>query len=382
MGVALCLVLEKRDYWRATIAGLLAGFAFLTKPTYGLCWLVFAAWFLAGSVTQRSGKVWIVELLFGIFCLVPAATVILFYWRAGYLRDLYFATLWFNANVYTQFSPVSFAGLSLIFKNLFLDHPVNLLLAVFGVATLVVKQKALTDRKLFWALLALMLIGMFSALVQNKNYSYHRDPFWGFALIFAGAGGAILGGKISRSFKPPAGRAAAAVFYLALILCTLMSMELFWLNFMFRQSYRDLKSSYLASARVYPSNSLVDQYRAAEYLKPLLKPGDQAAYFGMWASVFQWQVKSKSPSRFIYGQHLLLKNWRGTVFPVQEQFIREYQDSIINGRPRFFLMYDLFWKSDQRDFINAHFQELKGFIAQHYISRKKIGEIEIFERAD
>ena len=382
MGVALCLVLEKRVCLRAVIAGLIAGFAFLIKPTYGLCWLVFGAWFLAGGIKEKSLKAWREEALFGVFCLAPAALVIFYYWRAGYIRDLYFATLWFNSNVYTQFSPLTFARLSGIFINLLLDHPVNLLLSIFAVAYGLAGKKEFSDRKLFWVLLALVLIGLFSGLVQNKDYYYHRDPFWGFALIFAGAGGAWIGGRLSRSFRPVPGKAAAAVFYLAMIFFMLVSMESFWLQFMFKYSFRDLKSSYLASARVYPSNSLFDQYRAAEYLKPLLRPGDQAAYFGMWASIFQWQAKAKSPSRFIYAQHLLLKNWRGMVFPVQEQFIKEYQESIIRSRPRFFLMYDLFWKSDHRDFINAHFSDLKGFIAQHYKSRKKFGEIEIFERAD
>ena len=382
MGVALCLVLEKRVYLGAVIAGLIAGFTFLIKPTYGLCWLVFGAWFLAGGIKGKSLRVFREELLFGIFCLAPSALVIFYYWRAGYLRDLYFATLWFNSNVYTQFSPLTPTRLWGIFIHLLLDHPVNLLLSIFAVAYGLANKKEFSDRKLFWALLSLMLIGLFSGLVQNKDYYYHRDPFWGFALIFAGAGGAVMGGKISQSLKAGLGKAAAVVFYLAMVLFLLVSMELFWLRFMFKYSFRDLNSSYLASAWVYPSNSLVDQYRAAEYLKPLLKEGDQAAYFGMWASIFQWQVKSKSPSRFIYAQHLLLKNWRGMVFPAQEQFIQEYQDSIIRARPRFFLMYDLFWKSDQRDFINAHFSDLKSFIAQHYRSVKKIGEIEIFERAD
>ena len=382
MGVALGLVLEKRVYLRAVIAGLIAGFAFLLKPTYGLCWLVFGAWFLAGGIKERGKKFLLDEILFGIFCLAPAALVIFYYWHTGYLRDLYFATLWFNSNVYTQFSPLTPPRLWGIFINLLLDHPVNLLLAIFAIVYGLASKKEFRDRKLFWALLSLMLIGLFSGLVQNKNYYYHRDPFWGFALIFAGAGGALIGGWISKSFRPAPGKAAAAIFYLATVLFMLVSMESFWLKFMFKYSFRDLKSSYLASAWVYPSNSLVDQYRAAEYLQPLLRPGDQAAYFGMWASILQWQVKSKSPSRFIYAQHLLLKNWRGTEFPVQEQFIKEYQESIIRARPRFFLMYDLFFKSDQRDFINAHFSDLKSFIAQNYKSRKKIGEIEIFERAD
>lgn len=382
MGVALGLIFGRRYYLRACLIGLTAGFAFLIKPTYGLCWLVFGAWIFSGGFKDRPKGVWLEEMVFGLFCSAPALLVVLYYWQAGYLRELYFATLWFNSHVYTQFSPLSFSNLSIIFKNLLFDHPANLLLAVFAVVFGLFKKDGFADRRLFWTLLSLMLVGLFSGLIQNKNYYYHRDPFWGFALIFAGAGGAVAGGALANRLKSFGGRVLAFGFYLAAIVLMLVSMESFWLKFMFKYSFRDLRTSYLESAWVYPSNSLVDQYLAAEYLKPLLRPDDQVAYFGMWSSVLQWQVKKKSPSRFIYGQHLLLKNWKGTVFPIQEQFIKEYQDSIISSRPRFFLMYNLFMKSDQRDFINAHFQELRRFILENYRSIKKIGEIEIFELSD
>jgi len=381
IGIALALALKTRIYLRAMLVGIIAGFAFLVKPIYGLSWLVFLIWFLLEGKKSRVQKIWLEGLVFAAFCLLPSLAVVLYYREGGYTRELYAATLYYNSKIYTRFSPFTLFGAAKIIYSLLLDHPPILLFAVFGILFAALKMKEADKKRLFWVQLSLLLIGLFSSVVQNKNYTYHRAVFWGFALIFAGAGCVWIGERLGSGIRRVRGRVSAAIYYLAVFILALTSMDSFWLNFMFNHSFRDLKSSYLASAAVYPSNSLVDQYLAADYLQPMLRPGDEISYFGMWASIIHWQLKSKSPSRFIYAQHLLIRSWRGETLPLQEQFIAEYISSMINSRPRFFLIYEVLLKSDQRQFIDRHFSRLKTFIEQNYRLIHKTGNIDIYELA-
>jgi len=376
-GAAIVMAMRDRPRLRAALAGAIAGFIFLIKPTYGLSWAVFALWFGLEGIKTPPRRIWSEEIIFVAFCLLSPLAVILYYQGQGALRELYLATIYWNSRVYTQFEPLSLASAARIIRGLITDHPLILFLAGFGMIA-AAKESGPERKQLFWVLTAFMAIGLFSAVIQNKNYYYHRDPFWGFAAIFAGAGLALIGDR-ARFESKIWSRAGRALLYSLAVILAFAGIEAFWVDFAFRHAFRDLRSSQLASAEIYPSNSLTDQYRAAEYLKPLLRESDQVAYFGMWASIVHWQLKKKSPSRFIYAQHLLMRNWRGELLPLQARHIEEYIDAITSARPRFILVYELLLKSDHRDFINQRFGGLRTFIERDYQLRQKIGNVDIYE---
>jgi len=376
----------RRAGLRAVLVGGLSGLVFLVKPTFGLCWPVFGVWFLATGLRQRPSRVWLELLIFGICCLIPALLVVFYYWRLDALNQLYDAAIWFNFAVYSQMihlTPVAkFKAIILMFYNLAGERPLMIVSAIFAILIPIANWKEYQEKSLFLVILSLILVSLLSILIQGKNFLYYWIPFWGFLMIFSGAGFSVMGSRLAESDRSLRSKFMAGMFYLILILLAVASINLWSLKFAIRCPFRDLRSAYLYQSDV--------NFRVAEYLQPLLKPGDEIELID-WNPMLAFLLKKKLPSRFACFETLLFRHRDGKLRPKQKEWMSEYTGEVIKARPRFFLVSFLTGPERLRDIYNLpelnleealakEFPDLQKFLEQNYQLINTIGTIKIYQR--
>ena len=382
--------LSRRPLLWAALAGFFLGFAFLVKPFYGLCWLVFAG--LITSQSWRQKPRMLGELLvFAGACVLPSLVVVLFYLQAGYLKELYRAIIWFNFKVYGSGgnSPYGFFDLCLrIARSALSRNYVIILAGLMGIARLSRRKDA---RGLFWTLLGLMLATLVSYRLQNKYFPFHLYPFYAILVMFAADAFARL--IAGAGAKMPS--ALRKIFYavsLAVAISLVAAMvKPSLIEYSLKYSFRSLDAAYSAGfgAKSDP-HFAADQYLAAKYLEPLLKPGDDVAFFGPYPLV-QFLLKSRPLSRFCCLQHFLFMPRDQQMTTFQFVWMQEYSSAIISARPKYFLLADSF-PGMKNKFLNLagrslrqqlhyDFPELEQLLAQRYRVISQIGDIAIYELA-
>ncbi len=387
LAVFFSVSLARRVYFRAVLAGLLAGFAFLVKPTFGLCWPVFGIWFLAEGFRERPKKVWLELLLFGISCLVPALLVIFYYWRLNYLSELYHATIWFNFEVYSKMIRVApFERIKqtiLMLWQLAGERPLTLFPALFAALFALANWKTYPEKKLALIIFSLMIVSLLSILIQGKNFLYYWIPFWGLTMILSGAGLAWIGERLIQGNPGWRSKFISGTFYLVLIFIAAITINTWSLKFAIRFPFRSLRPAYLEQS---DTNFLV-----ADYLRPMLKPGDEIELVG-WNPIPAFLLRKKLPSRFACFETLLFRRWDGKVLPRQEQWMAEYTREVIRARPRFFLISTFnapeylggiyhMPEYNLKQALALEFPDLQQFLLKNYQLLKTIGTFEIYQRS-
>jgi len=386
--------LQSRVLLRAVVVGLLAGFCFLIKPFYGLCWPIFGILFLAEGRRKNSRLPWLELFIFSLCCLLPSLVVVLFYWRIDHLLDLYQQTLWFNFSIYSKGREQAYGPATLllyVLRHNFLKRPLLLILGLAGVFLLGVLKDRRKNTALFWVLLSMLAMGVVVYLLQNKYFAFHLFIFLGFSTVFAGFALAFIGDKIQALIPKLWGRMASSLCYAAVILLMILFLGPAPISFARNYGFRDFESGYkLGSGFANDPHQSADQYMAAKFLEPLLKPDDELEFFGPYP-LLQFLLKKKLPSRYACVQHFLFVPADGEITAEQRQWMKEYSDSIIKQRPRFFLVTNSFpgaknkfmnLKSRSlRQALELEFPELNQFLRQNYRVIATVRAIDIYELA-
>jgi len=365
---------KERLWLRASLVGLLLGFAFLLKPFYGLSWPVFGIWFLAEGIKTRPRKVFLELPVYAFFCLVPAALVILYYWQLGSVKELYQATILYNFEVYRGSAAPNLSHLSslnLIFHILHKDYiqqPLILFPALLIIVFLLLNQASVRDKKLFRILLALIAVSLISYRMQAKYFPDHLTPFIGLMTIFSGLGLAGIANFLKGSGSAWRDRIISAVFYPGVLVIMIAGINPQLIDYFAFDYFRPW-------AQVYSSGDSFDAqyFRTAKSLEPLLRKEKEIGYFG-WHPLLPYLLKKKLPSRFCNVYHLLIRGTDGELSSLQKQWIREYTEAVIKDRPKFFLVADYVPDWDVfnlkspglKQAMHEQFPELESFVRENY----------------
>ena len=345
-------------------------------------------------VKQLAGLPWLELFIFSLCCLLPSLIVVLYYFRIGHLLDLYQQTLWFNFVIYGKGREQTYGPATLliyVLRHNFLKRPLLLLLGLAGIFLLGALKDRRKNTALFWVLLSMLAMGVIVYLLQNKFFPFHLFIFLGFLTIFAGFALAFIGEKIQALVPKPWARLASSLCYAAAILITIIFLGPESISFALNYGFRDFESGYkLGSGFANDPHQSADQYMAAKFLEPLLRPDDELEFFGPYP-LLQFLLKKKLPSRYACVQHFLFLPADNQTTPEQKQWMKEYSDAIIKQRPRFFLVTDSFpgarnkfmnLKSRSlRQTLNDQFPELKNFLQQNYRLIATVRAIDVYELA-
>jgi len=333
----LSLWLERRVWLRALLVGLLLSFVFLLKPTLGFSWLFFGVWFLLEGWRRNRKLVWLELAFFSFCCLSLLGFVVLWYWQIGYLRELYYGPVFYLFKVYLRLSKVTPLGMLktclFLFWTIFQEKPAALAGAALGIMVPVLNWSETGRRKIFAVLLGLLAVAAGSFILQTKNVPYHRAPAWGLLMVFSGCGWVWVGNKLKNSAGGWSGRISAGALYFLLGAIMLSSLDDFCIKFGARHYGRSFNRAYMDMP-----DSVGDEYRAAEFLKPMLKPEDEIVMLGD-APLLPYLLKKKLPSKFTIPILLLLHPYGKDIYPIQKQWMEQYQTEVISARPKFFLIY-------------------------------------------
>jgi len=391
-GFVLCLLLlatviglelKGRIFLRAALVGLLAGMAFQLKPTYGLSWLVFGAWFLAEGLKSRPKPAAAELALFALACILPTLLIAAYYWRIGHLADLYYATIYFNFKVYggTTLSVFRGGGWTLalaVANSVFTDQPLTWF---FAAAAMLIPFQAPDPgrKKLFGILLALTAVSFISHIIQAKFFPYQLTPGVGFATVIAGMGIVRTAERLGQSLGL-ASAARAKLFYAALLLFALAGLSPQAIDSAMKFAFRN-------PSRAYHAGQGYDAfyYRAAQALSPMIG-SEEMQYFG-WHPLLPYLLHKKLPARFCVVDHLLIRDKNGRITPLQRKWIEEYTDSVIARRPKFFLVSDQVpgWtifnlqSPSLKEALRREFPRLQKFLEENYALKTTVGEIEVYE---
>jgi hypothetical protein len=379
--------MQNRVLMRAAIVGLLAGFCFLIKPFYGLCWPVFGILLLVQGLGKKSKSVWPDLFLFGICCILPSLAVVFHYWRLGHLTDLYQQTLWFNFAIYGKGREQAYGLATLlayIIRHNFLRRPWLIVLGDAGVLVLLFSKTRRKSPQFFWVMVAMLVMGIVIYLLQYKFFPFHLFVFLGFSCMFAGIGLAFLGEKLRT-------RAAAWPVYSVAVMTAIFFLGPGSLTFARDYGFGNFDAAYrLGSGFPEDSHHSSDQFMAAEFLKPLLKPGDEIEFFGPFP-LLQFLLRQKPVSPYVCVQHFLFTPPDGQTTPEQKQWMKQYSDAVISHHPRFFLVTDNFpgaknkfinlKRRSLRQTLELDFPELKNFLDQNYRLTATVRSIDVYELA-
>jgi hypothetical protein len=196
---------ERRSWWWPTIAGLLAGYAVMIRPTY----LAFAPiLFLIGLPTWKGGdnsaaNFFKQALLFAVGLAIPPLGFAIYGMTTGTLHDWYIDAVRFVFDVY----PVTQGrGRLLGMATHFLVTALWWLVLAGGLGALL---WLMFDRRRegLWLLVAMMATVLLSYLVQNKGFGYHLAGLIPALVLLACAG---IEGALRAPFRASIARNAVA----------------------------------------------------------------------------------------------------------------------------------------------------------------------------
>ena len=388
------LAMKDGSFFRVILTGLLAGSCLMIKPPFGLCWAVFGLWFLAEGIRRRPLRIWLELLVFSFSCFLPLLIFVFIYWRLGYLKILYTETLWFQLAVYSKIRHLSFiarlAKSALIIFSLLGYYPVILSTAVLGFLAVMIRDKSSEERKLFWIVLGLLITCVACLLLQGINTLYHRVPVLGLIAIFSGCGVAWMGEQLKLQGKPWIGKVAPLILYGTIVSALFFSTDKILIRFSMKYAFRDLNRAYEGSQEYSVLvNNMWNQRRASEYLKPLLKPGDQVEVFGAYPFLSCLLDRKLPANNFPSVYTLLMPDSEGVFQPQQLKWLDEYSEDVIKARPRFFITASECLECEGRNCnipgktlkenMQMAFPKLYDFFNNNYQLIKQVGELEIYE---
>ena len=390
--VFLFLALASRPWLRAAAVGLLAGFAFLIRPTYGLTWPVIGAFVLMAPGRKK------IRLALGHFLLFSACwaaamlAVTAYYGLSGYGLDPFRDLMAYDFSVYSKVGPArgQLTGIAWAFAKIhgiFSPQPAIAFLGLAGIAYGFARKMDASRLSILRMIAALMLVNVFSYLFMGKDLQYHLIPFWGFMCLLSGMGLDAIGGFIQGRRPGIGGKAAALIFYLVFLAAVYASMPAWWSTFASGYAFRSLHGAYLAGSGGADKLLSEDYYAAADYLKMTAGPQDGIEVFA-GHPLISYLARKKLPTRFGCVQYLMFSPDGVSISPLQRKWIAEYTKDVINARPRFFVIADQqIWfktalsQSTIKTGLRELFPQLDQFLDDNYRPLKKIGDTEIYELA-
>ncbi|HET6401842.1 MAG TPA: glycosyltransferase family 39 protein [Candidatus Kapabacteria bacterium] len=317
---------DHANYRALVLSGLFAGFAVLIRPTYGLHLLVLAT---AVGFISRERPIWRV-LSFLASATLPFAAFCLAYAIAGHLSDFWNATFVFTTSVYnpqprlaTLFLPVLYLGL----------------MPMLSVVGAIVLLRLRSTRREGLLLIALLGASLASALLL-WGYRYHWQPFFVFEQLLAAVG---LAGLYRAFILPLLTREwlRTSVLSLSFLLILFFNFKGTTMSRLIRDTLQGAVTSreelyaHFASSAFDP----VGEMRLAHYVKAHARPGDRMESF--YTTVYPQYIADLEPAnRFILTIPLLMRDARGGFTPMQRRWQKEYTDSLLTVRPRWFLLSD------------------------------------------
>ncbi len=388
------VTLKKRAWSRAILVGLILGFAFLVKPFYGLGWLVFGFWFVReGESKDRLGARLSKLVLFAVCCLIPSILIILYYWKAGHLKELYQATILYNFQAYragAAAGPGPFWDKPLIVISS-LSWPNSLIIfsGIFAIWLRWSNRQVFKENALFFSAILLCLCSLVSYWLQGKFFPYQLITLMGLLMVLSGAGWSWIETRLRQGLSAGRGRLFSWGFYPGLIFLMMISLSPDLVSFSFRHSFRSLDQAYLAGlARPVDTHYSSNNYLVAKKLKEMIKPEDEMEYFGPYPLI-PFLLQKKLPSRFGCVQHLLFVPGSAKMRSLEQQWIAEYTQAVISARPKFFLVSDYFPGSRHKFFnlagaslkgaLREKFPDLQKFLDRNYQLLMKEGMIEVYQ---
>ena len=387
--VVIWIGLGNRIYLRAMLTGALSGFAFLVKPTIGLLWVALGLWILVMGIKQKDSRRWRELFIYGFFCLVPSLLVILFYWERGYLKEMYEILALMIFKLYPQIpvtvklaheDPIKVSRSALIIYQLLIilnENPLILIGALIFILEYLYRQRRNSDRELFWLIVIMSLVGLSSIFIQHHSWPYHRIPLWAMIMILGGGGWVFILEKVragSQSLMSRGIRVGLSIVLLAIII-TSIPPEL--QEFPFKYCFRSFKTSQRLSSNP------VEQ--AADFIKSQLKPEDEIYFFGEFSKVrILFLIKRKLPVPYPFVYYLSLKLKDGSISKLQEYWIKDYVETFLRIKPRFFIFSTrppsgLVGIKEPIIILKEDFSGVWQALNQNYKLVKKFGAIEIYE---
>jgi hypothetical protein len=290
LGLFLFCSSDKNGYIRLLIAGLLLGFAFITKQ-HGIFFAVFGSLYLLYSCLRQRPIQWlkliISQIIFYSAVIVPFIAVCLFYWFYGIFDKFWFWTFTY-AHKYTTNLSLSIGWTILndhirpIIKE---SYPVWLLAVIGIVAVITVK------RHRQWVVYAIGLF-VFSFLAVCPGF-YFRGHYFIFLLpalaILAGAGLAAIDVLFQKMFPFILRVVATGMIGLIVIGYTLYDQR----EYLFNLSPDDV------CREVYGANPFPESLRIAEFIRNNSDQNDTVAVFGSEPQIYFYSGRSSATS-YIY----------------------------------------------------------------------------------
>jgi len=383
IATVVSLVMKRRVFARAVLAGLLLGFIFLLKPTYGLFWPLFGLWFLLEGFGKGLGILAAELGVFSLCCLAPAGVIILLYWHWGYLPDLFALTIDYTFHVYVKL-PI-FAEKSGVLYTTDNIRVIPYLLKQFlgfyvpaltGAVIFFARVPVFRDpkqKKLLRVIVGLIVLSLVSAYLQLGVYLYHHIVIWGYLMILCGCGwaGALKLIKGANSSFP---RQAVCWALLAMVLALMfLHVPGYLRSFAVNYSFRSLDRAYETQYSL--------PMETARYLQTVMRPSDQVYYFGN-ISMIPFLLKKKLGAPFPFTIQLHLRTADGDLKTEQLNWKKRYIDGFLELKPRFFI-FDancLFCPGgDLRGVLKGDFPGLQAALDKNYHLAKSFGAVEIYE---
>ena len=219
MGALWLLMARRERSWAVAAAGLLVSLAVLTRTNLGVVAVAFGAWLAVAALRRPSlGVRWRSVVVFAVAGLLPPGVLVLVYWQADALAELYLATVtvpvsyagqmgvvtvllrhgWvflFDAlpaapQLYLPFAATLAAGLAVSIRRRgagpvthhpFPGHGAGGLRQERGAE----ERSSRVDHELLWLALGAVLLGI---LVNGSAYRYHWEALYPLCAVFCACG--------------------------------------------------------------------------------------------------------------------------------------------------------------------------------------------------
>jgi len=367
------LVLIRSDY-RATItAGIFAGIAVLIRPTYDLHVIVIA---IAIGFAPRDNVIRRVALFLAISA-VPLCAFCLVYLFAGHLSDFWEATFVFTTSVYNPHPRFAILLLPSIYLG---SMPI---LAIMGSVALISDKGHRRDGFLLLGLIAASLL----SAILLWGYRYHWQPFFVFEQLLAAIGIAVLFRFLVVRYIASEWMQNMAIAVLVLMIL-IVNFKGSTMSGVLRDAIHGRLNSQESMYAHFVNDAFdpVGETRLANYVKAKSRPGDRMESF--YTTVYPQYIADLQPAnRFILTIPLLMRDASGGFTDMQRRWQKEYTDSLLLVKPRWFLISDPKYTSGigeggrlPRQMLHETFPQIETMIQELYHPDTTIGIWTLYER--
>jgi hypothetical protein len=367
------MMLIKSNYRSLGSSGILAGIAVLIRPTCGIHVIVLA---IAIGFASRNNFIRRAAT-FLLFSALPLCAFCIVYSIAGHISDFWDATFVFTTSVYNPHPRFA----TLLLPTIYLG--VMPALAVAGSIALTWDTKHRRE--------GLLLLGMIAASLASAillwGYRYHWQPFFVFEQLLAAIGIATLFQIIAMRYIVRESLRSLAMVVLILTIL-IFNFKGSTIAGVLRDAIHGRLNSEESMYNHFASSAFdpVGETRLANYVKAKSHPGDRMESF--YTTVYPQYIADLQPAnRFILTIPLLMRDKNGGFTEMQLRWQKEYSDSLLYVKPRWFLISDPKNISGigeggllPRQMLHETFPTVEAMISQSYLRDTSIGIWTLYER--